>query len=97
MGMGMSKHECDCGARYSNLDALLACQNANHGGGGGVLRNIDRTMNDCFEAAAKACEILGDEEFAKWAKRRNVGIATITMRHYTKCAEAIRALKKEDK
>ncbi len=27
----MSKHECDCGAVYSNLDALLACQNANHG------------------------------------------------------------------
>jgi hypothetical protein len=25
------KYECDCGARYSNLDALLACQNANHG------------------------------------------------------------------
>jgi hypothetical protein len=27
----MSKHECACGAVYSNLDALLACQNANHG------------------------------------------------------------------
>jgi hypothetical protein len=27
----MSKHICDCGAEYSNLDALLACQNANHG------------------------------------------------------------------
>lgn len=26
------QHECDCGRRYSNLDALLACQNANHGG-----------------------------------------------------------------
>lgn len=25
------KHECDCGAVYSNLDALLACQNSNHG------------------------------------------------------------------
>lgn len=24
-------HECDCGARYSNLDALMACQNSNHG------------------------------------------------------------------
>jgi hypothetical protein len=24
-------HECDCGARYSNLDAPMACQNANHG------------------------------------------------------------------
>ena len=27
----MTKHECDCGAVYSNLDALMACQNANHG------------------------------------------------------------------
>lgn len=24
-------HECDCGRVYSNLDALMACQNANHG------------------------------------------------------------------
>lgn len=24
------KHICDCGATYSNLDALYACQNANH-------------------------------------------------------------------
>src|SRR5215469_10695327 len=24
-------HVCDCGIRYSNLDALMACQSANHG------------------------------------------------------------------
>lgn len=24
------KHECDCGARYDSIDALHACQNANH-------------------------------------------------------------------
>lgn len=24
-------HVCDCGKRYSNLDALTACQKANHG------------------------------------------------------------------
>jgi hypothetical protein len=81
----MSTHECDCGARYSNLDALLACQNANHGRGSLGRDPIAQIMNDCFETAAKACEILGDQD--EWPMSNAC----------YRCAEAIRALKKEDK
>jgi hypothetical protein len=80
-------HECDCGARYSNLDVLMACQNANHGRqrtpGGSLIRAIDLTMNDCFESAAKACEALADDW---WGSRR---------RPYMECAEKIRTFKKQ--
>jgi hypothetical protein len=57
-----------------------------------LVRTIDLTMNDCYEAAAKICEVLGDKEFAKLVKS-NMGIAAIAKGHYTKCAEAIRAFK----
>lgn len=40
--MTQQPHECDCGARYSSLAALEACQSSNHGRPRGTPRVILR-------------------------------------------------------
>jgi hypothetical protein len=60
-------HECDCGARYSNLDALMACRNSNHGAS---RRATMAERERCARIAEGQAEFYGGFETHEWLCNR---------------------------
>ncbi len=55
------RYVCDCGASYGNLDALMACQNGNHGNP----RFGEQAMRD---AVIEECARVAEEGYGSGGK-----------------------------